>query len=168
MGRMARVWVLRAHTLAWIIPYPIQLLCFHNSPNPQASRQLLWRWLHCFLFQLQRWWSWNWSPYRPCIKYWGLANSVPKSTITFFTPQFAQSNTNPQVILNNSLLTFERTPHIPAVTFDPHFKFSAHVKSIVTQASTRMNILKALAGTNWNQLLEIVIYMYTNVFSAGI
>ena len=35
--------------------------------------------------------------------------SAPKSTITLFTPQFALSDTHPQVTLNNSLLPLERT-----------------------------------------------------------
>ena len=37
-----------------------------------------------------------------------LVISTEKSTITLFTPQFTQSNTHPQVILNNSILTLER------------------------------------------------------------
>ena len=54
----------------------------------------------------------------------GLANSAPKSTITLFTIQFAQSSTHPQVSLNNSILPLERIPCILGVTFDPHFKFN--------------------------------------------
>ena len=77
----------------------------------------------------------------------GLAIFAPKSTITLLNPQFAQSNTNPQVTLNNTLLPLERTPCIIGVTFDPHFKFNTHVQFIVSRASPRINILKALAGT---------------------
>ena len=50
-------------------------------------------------------------------------------TITLFTSQFAQYNTHPQVTLNNSTLTLERTPCILGVTFEPHFKLNALVKS---------------------------------------
>ena len=42
----------------------------------------------------------------------GLAISAPKSAITLFTPQFAQSHTHPQVTLNKSILPLERTPCI--------------------------------------------------------
>ena len=59
----------------------------------------------------------------------GLAISVPKSTITLFTPQFAQSNTHPQLTLNNSIPPLEHTPCTLGVTFNPHFKFNVHVKS---------------------------------------
>ena len=101
----------------------------------------------------------------------GLATSVPKSTITLFTPQFAQSNTHPQVILNNSMLPLEKTPLIPTVAFDSRFKFWAHIKSIVTRTSLCINIHKALTGTNWGQQKEnipityIYIYPLSNPFS---
>ena len=59
------------------------------------------------------------------------ATSAPKSTITLFTPQFAQFNTHPKVTLNNSILSLERTACILGVTFGPHLKLNAHVKSLV-------------------------------------
>ena len=96
------------------------------------------------------------SAYSPIIEEWaderGLAIFAPKSIITLFTPQFVQSNTHPQVSLHNSILPQERTPCILGVTFDPHFKFNGNVKSLVTRALRRINILKGLTGTNWSQL----------------
>ena len=91
----------------------------------------------------------------------GLAISAPNSTITLFALQFAQSNIHPQVTLNNSILSLERTPCILGVTFDPHFKFNAHFKSLVTRALPRINILKALTGTNWGQLRRRKPYLST-------
>jgi len=58
--------------------------------------------------------------------------SASKPTITLFTPKFSQFNSHPQFTLNNSILPHERTPCILGVTFDPHFKFNAHIKSLVT------------------------------------
>ena len=40
------------------------------------------------------------------------------------------------------------------MTFDSYLKFNVHVKSIVTRASPRIIIFKALAGTNWRQQKE--------------
>ena len=75
----------------------------------------------------------------------GLAISTPKSAIILFTSQFAQSH--PQLTLNNSLYyPLERHYVYWEVTFDPHFKFNDHVKSIVTPASPRIKILRAHAG----------------------
>ena len=42
----------------------------------------------------------------------GLAIYAPKSPIILFTPQFAQSNTHTQVILNNSILPFDFRPSL--------------------------------------------------------
>ena len=90
----------------------------------------------------------------------GLAISALKSTIILFTPQFAQSNTYPQVTLNNFILPLERTPCILGVTSDPHFKFNGHIKSSVTRALPRINILKGLTGTNWGQQKETILITY--------
>ena len=72
----------------------------------------------------------------------GLVISAPKLTIALFTLQFAQSYTPILKSLNNSILPLEKTPGILGVTFNPHFKFNS---------LPRINILKALTGTNWGQ-----------------
>ena len=73
-----------------------------------------------------------------------------------------QSNTRPQVTFNNSLLPLQKTPHILG-TFDPHFKFNAPLKSRVTRALPRMNILNALGGTNWGQQNETILITYMSL-----
>jgi len=78
-----------------------------------------------------------------------LAISAPKSTITLFTPQFAQSNIHPQVTLSDSVLPLERNPCILGVTFDPHLKFNAHVKSLVNLSLT---LYQHPQGPYWYQL----------------
>ena len=70
-----------------------------------------------------------------------LAISVPKSTITLLNPEFAQPSNHPQVTLNHSILPLERPPCVLGVTLDPHLKFNAHVKSLVTRASPIINVL---------------------------
>jgi len=107
------------------------------------------------------------NAHSPIIEEWaderGLAISAPKSTITLFTPKYAQSNTHPQVTLNNSILPLERNLCILGVPFDPYFKFNAHVKSLVTRALPRINILKALTGTNWGQQKETILITYKSL-----
>ena len=78
--------------------------------------------------------------------------------------QFAQSNTRLRITLNNSILSLERNPCILGVTFDPHFKFNAHVKSLVTRALHRINILKTLlTGTNWSQQKKTILITYKSL-----
>ena len=50
--------------------------------------------------------------------------------------------------------------NILGVTSNPHVTFLAHVNSIVTRASSCINILKALAGTNWGQKKETARFTY--------
>ena len=83
--------------------------------------------------------------------------------MTLFTLQFVQSNTHPQVTLNNSLLSLEKTLRILGVTFDTNLKFYAHVKSIVTRALPRIIMLKALDGTNWGQQKETITITYMSL-----
>ena len=47
--------------------------------------------------------------------------------------------------------------------FNFHFKFNAYVKSLVTRALPRINILKALTGTNWDQQKETIFITYKSL-----
>ena len=49
------------------------------------------------------------------------------------------------------------------VTFDPHFKCNAHIKSLVTQALPNIIILKAHTGTNWGQEKETILITYNSL-----
>ena len=93
----------------------------------------------------------------------GLAISTTKSTVTLFTPDFRESHLHPSVFLNNSTLPLVRNPRILGVTFDPHFTFTPHIKSIVSRAAPRLNILKALAGTKWGQQKETIIITFKSL-----
>ena len=50
-------------------------------------------------------------------------------------------STHHQVTLNSSILPLETTPFILGVTFDPHFKFNAPIKSFINRPLPRINIL---------------------------
>ena len=87
----------------------------------------------------------------------GLAISVPKSTIILFI-LFCSSFQHPSPShLSNSILPLERNTCILGVTFDPHFKFNAHVRSLITRVLPRINILKVHTGTNWGQQKETIL-----------
>ena len=93
----------------------------------------------------------------------GLVISAPKSTITLFTPDTHQSRTHPAVSLRNSPLPLERNPRVLGVTFDTHFTFTPHVTTIINRAAPRLNILRALAGTNWGQQRETLIITFKSL-----
>ena len=109
--------------------------------------------------------SWNdWSLYHPS---WaddrGLTISDQNSTITLFSSQKSQSTIQPHFTLYNSLLLLERTPRILGATSDLLFTFRTRVDSIATQASSRINILRALASTNWGQQKETILITYKSL-----
>ena len=67
----------------------------------------------------------------------------------------------------SSLLPLERRPRLLGVTFDTLFIFSPHIDSIIGRASSRMNILRAIAGTNWDQQKEIIASEESFLLSMG-
>ena len=93
----------------------------------------------------------------------GLNIAPEKSTVTLFTPWTKQYNTHPQVTLNNELVPLNKTPKILGVTFDPMNTFSPHISSIAARASSRLQILKALAGTSWGQDKETIMLTFNSI-----
>ena len=93
----------------------------------------------------------------------GLTLSAPKSTVTLFTPDTRQFHHHPHVTLNNTPLPLAQYPRILGVTLDPRFNFGHHIKNIISRASPRINILRALAGTNWGQQKEIIVLSYKSL-----
>ena len=57
-------------------------------------------------------------------------------------------------------MPLNQTPKILGVTLNPLFTFTAHVKATAAKASSRLQILKALAGTNWEQDKETLLMTY--------
>ena len=89
-----------------------------------------------------------------------LAISMDKSHPTILTSDTHQCRMDPRVTLGNNNLIPERNPKILGVYFDPLFKFSHHVTQIHERASSRIRILKVLAGTNWGQQKETLLVTY--------
>ena len=86
--------------------------------------------------------------------------SAPKSSVTLFTPDTHQSHLQPIVPVLGSPLPLDRTPRVLGVKLDTHFTFSPHISDIANKASNRLNILKALAGSNWGQQRETLLTTY--------
>ena len=49
------------------------------------------------------------------------------------------------------------------VTLDPHFTFTPHISSIITRSVPRLNILRALAGSNWGQQKETLLITFKSL-----
>ena len=65
-----------------------------------------------------------------------------------------QHSHHPQVFLGGSLLPPVKTPKILGVTLDPQLTFGPHAKTVVAKVGSRLNVLKAVAGTDWGSSSE--------------
>ena len=90
----------------------------------------------------------------------GLTISLSKSHSTLFTPDTHQSQIVPSITLKGDIIPLNRRPKILGVTLDTHFTFTPHIKTITDKARSRLNILRALAGSSWGQHKETLILTY--------
>ena len=86
--------------------------------------------------------------------------SAPKSSVTLFTPDPAQTNTQPKIKIADSEIPLVRSPKLLGVYLDTFFSFNKHCVQVANRISKRNNVLKALAGTNWGQQKETLLMTY--------
>ena len=96
----------------------------------------------------------------------GLTISLSKSHSTLFTPDTHQSHLDPSISLEQALIPLNRKPKILGVTLDTHFTFSPHIKAIAEKARSRLNILRALAGSVWGQQKETLVLTYKSLIKS--
>ena len=101
------------------------------------------------------------------ISDWAASNKLTiaptKSSITLFTPWSKQLPSHPQVSINGNTLPLEKNPKILGVTLDPLFTFGPHIKNLTARCSTRLNIIKALAGSSWGHQKETLLLTYQSL-----
>ena len=77
--------------------------------------------------------------------------STPKSSVTLFTLDTHQAKTHPRIFIEDSWLPLVQCPQILGVHMDTSLSFNKHSSHVAERVSGRNNILKALAGTSWEQ-----------------
>jgi hypothetical protein len=92
-----------------------------------------------------------------------LVVSPEKSTVTLFTPDTHDFKIHPDVRINGEPVRLEKTPKLLGVVYDTMYTFSHHVTETVKKAKTKVNVLKALAGTSWGQDKETLLMTYKSV-----
>ena len=86
--------------------------------------------------------------------------SAEKSTVTLFTNDNSQFNIAPDIFVKNQKVVLEKEPKILGVYFNTMHTYSTHISKTVDKAKKRINVLKALAGTDWGQSKEIITNTY--------
>ena len=86
------------------------------------------------------------------VAYWaankGLTISVSKSHFSLFSSDTHQYSLDPGVTWGRESLPRVQNPKILGVTLDPLLNFSNHISITAERAKSRLNIMRALAGTN--------------------
>ena len=85
--------------------------------------------------------------------------SAPKSSVTLFMPDPAQTNTHQKIKIADSELPLVRSLKILGVYLDTFFSFINHCVQVAYRVSKR-NVLKTLAGSNWGQQKETLLMTY--------
>ena len=86
--------------------------------------------------------------------------SAPKSTVTLFTPDKHQFQMHPVINLEDTQLPLERSPKILGVIMDPSLSFHRHCNYVSDRIDKRNDMLKALAGSSWEQDKETLLLTY--------
>ena len=90
--------------------------------------------------------------------------SAPKSSVTLLTPDTHEAKIHPSIFIENSHLSLVKCPRIwGGVYLDPSLSFNKHCQYMAERVSGMNNILKALAGTSWEQQKETLLMTYKAV-----
>ena len=94
------------------------------------------------------------------IQYNSLMISAPKLTVTLFTSDAIQANTNPKIKISGRRASLVRNPKLLTVYLDTLFSFNDHCVQVANRVSKRNNVLRALASTNWGKQKEMLLLTY--------
>ena len=89
-----------------------------------------------------------------------LALARSKSNIILFTSDTHESDKHPEIWLGGEIIPLAKELKILGVTFDTFMSFEAHIASMVVKASSRLQIMKMLAGTSWGQQRESLLSFF--------
>ena len=68
--------------------------------------------------------------------------------------------TQPTVTLNNTPIPYTNTPTTLGVTYNRGMTFGQHTDKIITEAKTRLNVLRALTNTSFDHSKEDFTQIY--------
>ena len=94
--------------------------------------------------------------------------SPEKSTVTLFSPDPREYNYSPEVKLNDVIVPVEKNSKVLGLVLDPKYRFGQHIDTIVKTGKTKLNALKALAGTDWGQDKESITIMYKSTMRSNL
>ena len=85
-------------------------------------------------------------------------NFAPKSHSPLFTSDIHQFYINPGILFEGDLLSVQR--HHKILGVDIYFTIALHINYITERCTSRLRILKALAGDRWGHYKETLLVTY--------
>jgi ribonuclease HI len=106
----------------------------------------------------------NWA------KGWRLSLNATKSECSFFSNSTKRADTEwkPHIVVDDTVIKFEKTPRLLGVILDRSLTFSAHVKKISKSVGSKLRMLNALTHTDWGWRKEYLMRIYTAFFKSTI
>ena len=83
------------------------------------------------------------------LKLWRLKLSMAKTTATAFHLSTKHANRQLTVLLGDSILPYSASPIYLGVKLDRQLTYRQHLESLRAKTSSRVNLLRRLAGTSW-------------------
>ena len=128
-----------------IASYADDLTVISRAPTPHAAAALS----QDYMGQLELWLATNRMEVAP-----------GKCSITLITPFNREYAAQPRVTLNGIPIPVEPTLHVLGVTLDRSTTFKPHVQEVSARARSRLNVLRAVAGTTYGNSKESVTALY--------
>jgi hypothetical protein len=77
--------------------------------------------------------------------------SAEKSSVTLFTPHTGEAKIHPQIRVHGKVIPLAKQVKILGVIHDTMYTFTPHRKYATTRTRQRLNVLKAMTGSDWGQ-----------------
>ena len=87
----------------------------------------------------------------PWTKQNNLTLNSDKTSCTMFTPDPAEYKSNLDLKINNTSLSMATPPKVLGLTLDPKLTSSSDIHTILVQAHTPLQMIKALTATRWGK-----------------
>ena len=113
------------------------------------------------------------QPALDALASWAAANEVEiaadktEALVITSHPNEVNAKCRPRLTLNGSDLTYNPEPKILGVLFDSQLRFGPQARFAVAKLSSRINVLRALAGTDWGCDESTLRTLYTGYARPG-
>ena len=107
------------------------------------------------------------NKFRTWCDSWGFRISTLKTTAIIFTRKHGQEKLI-QIKIGNEEMRFEKSVKFLGVIFDQRLTWTQHINYIVNRCNRRINLLRALSGTDWGANKRTMLMLYRTLIRSVI